>query len=126
MYGLFTYMKGEKWLHSRGNGLVNIPVPWSIWVLYNQQFRPNSSWGVWMGSRFKVITLAGPSRRPYRTQKQDLILVPGNEMPGYFKEMDVSKNRGKNPKMEGENHGSKPYEQMDDLGGTIIFGNTQI
>ena len=26
MYGLFTYMKGEKWLHSRGNGLVtNIP-----------------------------------------------------------------------------------------------------
>ena len=25
MYGLFTYMKGEKWPHSRGNGLVNIP-----------------------------------------------------------------------------------------------------
>ena len=27
-----------------------------------------------------------------------------------------SKNRGKTPKMDGENHG-KPYEQMDDLGG---------
>ena len=27
--------------------------------------------------------------------------------------------------MDGENNG-KPYEQMDDLGGTIIFGNTQI
>ena len=25
MYGLFTYMKGEKWPHSMGNGLVNIP-----------------------------------------------------------------------------------------------------
>ena len=23
----------------------------------------------------------------------------------------------KNPKMDGENNGSKPYEQMDDLGG---------
>ncbi len=32
--------------------------------------------------------------------------------------MDVSKNRGiYPPKMDGENHGSKPYEQMDDLGG---------
>ena len=30
--------------------------------------------------------------------------------------MGVSKNRGKTPKMDGENHGSKPYEQMDDLG----------
>ena len=30
--------------------------------------------------------------------------------------MDVFKNRGESsPKMEGENHGSKPYEQMDDL-----------
>ncbi len=27
--------------------------------------------------------------------------------------------------MDGENNGSKPYVQMDDLGGTpIIFGNT--
>ena len=35
----------------------------------------------------------------------------------------VSKNRGgKPPKMDGENNG-KPYEQMDALGGTIIFGN---
>ena len=36
-------------------------------------------------------------------------------------------NRGKTPKMDGENNG-KPYEQMDDLGGfpTPIFGNTQI
>ena len=32
---------------------------------------------------------------------------------------------GKTPKMDGENNGSKPYEQMDDLGGnTPIFGNT--
>ena len=32
--------------------------------------------------------------------------------------MDVSKNRGGlPPKMDGENNGSKPYEQMDDLGG---------
>ena len=31
--------------------------------------------------------------------------------------MDVSKNRGIFlPKMDGENNGSKPYEQMDDLG----------
>ena len=29
------------------------------------------------------------------------------------------------PKMDGENNGSKPYEQMDDLGGnTHIFGST--
>ena len=41
--------------------------------------------------------------------------------------MDVSKNRGKHPKMDGENNGSKPYEQMDDLGGfPPIFGNTHI
>ena len=25
---------GEKWPHSKGNGLVNIPIPWSIWVYY--------------------------------------------------------------------------------------------
>ena len=30
--------------------------------------------------------------------------------------MDVSKNRGKKTKMDGENNGSRPYEQMDDLG----------
>ena len=31
------------------------------------------------------------------------------------------------PKMDGENKGSKPYEQMDDLGGfTPIFGSTPI
>ena len=30
--------------------------------------------------------------------------------------------------MDGENNGSKPYEQMDDLGGftTPIFGNSQL
>ena len=35
---------------------------------------------------------------------------------------------GKPPKMDGENHGSKPYEQMDDLGGkgTPIFGLTPL
>ena len=39
---------------------------------------------------------------------------------------DVSKNRGKTPKMDGLFHG-KPDEQMDDLGGfTTIFGNTQM
>ena len=26
---------------------------------------------------------------------------------------------GVGPKMDGENHGSKPYEQMDDLGGVF-------
>ncbi len=30
--------------------------------------------------------------------------------------MGVSKNRRKKPKMDGENNGSKSYEQMDDLG----------
>ena len=42
--------------------------------------------------------------------------------------MGVSKNRGKNSKMDGENNGSKPYEQMDDFGGftTPIFGSTPI
>ena len=40
--------------------------------------------------------------------------------------MEVSKNRGKNPKMDGENHG-KPYFLMDDLGGKpTIFGNIHI
>ena len=40
--------------------------------------------------------------------------------------MGVSKNRGKTPKMDGENNG-KPYEQMDDLGGKpTIFGNIHI
>ena len=34
-----------------------------------------------------------------------------------MKQMGVSKNRGKHPKMDAENNGSKPYEQMDDLGG---------
>ena len=39
------------------------------------------------------------------------------------------KNRGivKPPKMDGENNGSKPYEQMDDLGGFIpLFLETPI
>ncbi len=31
------------------------------------------------------------------------------------------KNRGKTPKMDGANNGSKPYEQMDDFGGFPIF-----
>ena len=39
----------------------------------------------------------------------------------------VFKNRGKTPKMNGENNGSKPYEQMDDFGGFApIFGLTPI
>ena len=36
--------------------------------------------------------------------------------------MGVSKNRGGSPKMDGENNGSKPYEQMDDLGVKNPFG----
>ena len=40
-------------------------------------------------------------------------------------QMNVSKNRGKTPKMDGENNG-KPYAQMDDLGPAPILGNTQI
>ena len=42
--------------------------------------------------------------------------------------MGVSKIGGKPPKMDGENHGSKPYEQMDDLGGfpIIFWFNTHI
>ena len=42
-----------------------------------------------------------------------------------YVKMGVSKNRGKTPKMDGENNG-KPYEQMDDLEVPLIFGNTQI
>ena len=38
--------------------------------------------------------------------------------------MDVSKHRGKTPKMDGENDG-KPYEQMDDLW-VPIFWETPI
>ena len=33
MYGLFTYMKGETWQNNQASHLVNIPIPWSIWVL---------------------------------------------------------------------------------------------
>ena len=45
--------------------------------------------------------------------------VTFNEMGGF------SKNSGFSPKMDGENNGSKPYEQMDDLGGfPHIFGST--
>ena len=40
-------------------------------------------------------------------------------------DLDVSKNRGFSPKMDGENNG-KPYEQMDDLGGFPIFLETPI
>ena len=55
-------------------------------------------------------------------------------MENYFRlkmafsgDMGVSKNRGKTPKMDGLFHGSKPYEQMDDLGGfPPIFGSTPI
>ena len=40
--------------------------------------------------------------------------------------MGVSENRGKTPKMDGENNG-KPYFLMDDLGGKpSIFGNIHI
>ena len=45
---------------------------------------------------------------------------------GPSRQIGVSKNRGKHPKMDGENHG-KPYEQMDDLGGKPpLFWNIQM
>ena len=49
-------------------------------------------------------------------------------MASYELYMDVSKNRGKKPpKWMVIYNGSKPYEQMDDLGGfPIVFGNTHI
>ena len=42
--------------------------------------------------------------------------------------LGFQKKNGENltPKMDGENHGSKPYEQMDDLGIPPIVGNTHI
>ena len=46
--------------------------------------------------------------------KTRVIWVPGIYYIYIY--MGVSKNNGL-PKMDGENHGSKPYEQMDDLGG---------
>ena len=47
IYGIFTYMKGEKWLHSRrGNGLVNIPFPWNIWVMVVRLFQPLKNGGL--------------------------------------------------------------------------------
>ena len=47
---------------------------------------------------------------------------------GFFEKLGVEpKSRRFHPKMDGENHGSKPYEQMDDLGGfPHIFGNNQL
>ena len=44
---------------------------------------------------------------------QGELRVAGKENSGVY--MDVSKNRGKTPKMDGENNG-KPYCLMDDLG----------
>ena len=38
-------------------------------------------------------------------------------------QVGVSKNRGKTPKMDGENN-EKPYEQMDDLGENPLFLET--
>ena len=40
-------------------------------------------------------------------------------------QVGVSKNSGVSPKMDGENNG-QPYFLMDDLGGTILIGNTQV
>ena len=42
-----------------------------------------------------------------------------------WNDVGVSENRGKTPKMDGENKG-KPYEQMDEFGGTPVFGNTHV
>ena len=42
---------GEKWPHSRGNGLVNIPVTWSIWVEWtwaSTQFSPTFRPPAWL------------------------------------------------------------------------------
>jgi len=42
---------------------------------------------------------------------------------GIFSTEGVSENRGKTPKMDGENHG-KPYFLMDELGGNPLFLET--
>ena len=66
----------------------------------------------------------------------DLLQVPGKADhwnnglvcvgPKTIEYMDVSKNRGKTTKMDGENFMENPIT-MDDLGGfPIIFGNTHI
>ncbi len=47
-----------------------------------------------------------------------MVYIPGGHYywEGGQPNLGVSKNRGFSPKMDGENNGSKPYEQMDDLG----------
>ena len=42
----------------------------------------------------------------------------------HLNHLDVSKNKGKTPKMDGENNVSKPYEQMDDLGIPLFLETT--
>ncbi len=55
------------------------------------------------------------------------VLDVGVSDVGTFKQYLDDSKRGKPPKMDGENNGSKPYEQMDDLWGVpIIFGSTPI
>ena len=56
-------------------------------------------------------------------KKPSLSFMGDLQLPNLHWDLGVSQNRGKNPKMDGENNG-KPYFLMDDLGGTILFGNT--
>ena len=48
------------------------------------------------------------------------ICFPFSNFDCFQRQVGVSNNRGKNPKMDGENHG-KPYEQMGDLGKPHYF-----
>ena len=77
---------------------------------------------------YQGVTLSGPSR-PLDQPYSDLQDPKASWL--WFREMGALIS-GKwmfpkigLPKMDGENH-RKHYEQMDDFGGTIIFGNTQI
>ena len=52
-------------------------------------------------------------------------MLVGHASFGYPLQLNVSKNRGKTPKMDGENNG-KSYVQMDDLGVFPLFLETPI
>ena len=80
MYGLFTYMNGEKWLHSRGNVGKSSIHGASGSIEYQTQ------------KEYQSVQLPGLGFQ----QKE-------------FSHLGVSQNNGKTPKMDGENNGSKPY-----------------
>ena len=66
MYGLSTYMKGEKWPHSMGNGLVNMPIL-------------HGSYGFVILRIFQV--LHGDLRNLPATQLQVAMGIPLDRMP---------------------------------------------